>query len=372
MGIKEKYNLKQINNQCLVDKAVMKTRFKNVSCLKMSAPLYVQYELTENCNHLCVFCYNVWKNKKDKVYKKVDLALGQQLKIIDELAKLKIFGLILSGGEPLISKGIFKIIEKASKQYKIEISIITNGVLLTKDVCRRLKECGLSDMQVSLHSFNKQDNDEVTGIKGSFDRTIQGIKNALEYFSTENISINMVPTKKTYNQIYGLAKFLKNLGVVNFTVSSYVYTGNKRLDDQLAPTKEQFLKIYNQIVRVKKHLSMRTFIGGCYPLCSLGRIDDETISLIGNICDAGITQMVINPQGDLRPCVAYGHILGNIFKDDILEIWKNSRILKKIRRMENIPLMCEKCKNLVMCRGGCRASAYNKCKKFDDTHQLIK
>ncbi len=371
MGVKEKYNLKQINRKNLISNASTKTKIKGVSCLKISAPLYVQYEITENCNLRCRFCYNVWKNTNCN-RKKRDLSLKQQLKIIDKLAKMKIFGLILSGGEPLVSKNIFKIIERASKKYKIETSIITNGTLLTRETCKKLKEVGLSDMQISLHSFNKKENDEMTGVKNSFDRTVSGIKNALEYFPTENININMVPTKKTYNQVYNTAKFLKNLGVVNFTVSSYIYTGNKKLDDELAPAKKQFIEIFNQVVKVKNELSMETFIGGCYPLCSLKKkIDNQIISLIGNICDAGVTQMVISPKGDLRPCVAYGHILGNILKDNPLEIWKNSTILKKIRRMENIPQMCKKCKHLVICRGGCRASAYNKRKKFDDIHQLI-
>ncbi len=372
MGIKEKYNLKQINEKFLIDKASMKTRIEKVSCLKISAPLYAQYEIIENCNQRCIFCYNVWKNRKKNSCKKRELTLKQQLKIIDKLARMKIFGLILSGGEPLISKNLFKIIERASKKYGIEVSIITNGTLLTEEVCKRLKENGLSDMQISLHSFKERDNNKITGMKNSFGRTVSGIRNALKYFSPENININMVPTKKTYNQVYDTAKFLKNLGVINFTVSSYVYTGNKKLDKELAPTKKQFLEIYNQIVKVKKELFMRTFIGGCYPLCSLKKkIDDEVISLIGNICDAGVTQIVISPKGDLRPCVAYEHILGNILEDDPLKIWKNSKILKKIRRMENIPLMCERCKHLVICRGGCRASAYNKSKRLDDIHQLI-
>ncbi|MDK2908388.1 MAG: AdoMet-dependent heme synthase [Candidatus Woesearchaeota archaeon] len=372
MGIKERYNLKQIYEKPLISEASMKTRIEGIHCLKISSPLYIQYEITKDCNYRCVFCYNVWKNKKKDSIKERELTLKQQLKIIDKLAEMNVFGLILSGGEPLVSKNLFKIIEKASKRYKIEVSIITNGALLTEEVCKKLKECGLSDMQISFHSFKEKDNDDITGTRNSFRRTTLGIRNALKYFSPEKININMVPIKKTYDDVYSTAKFLKNLGVINFTVSSYVYTGNKKLDEEIAPNKKEFQEIYDQIVKVKNELLMRTFIGGCYPLCSLNkRIDDEVISLIGNICDAGVTQLVIGPNGDLRPCVAYDHILGNILEDDPLKIWKNSKILTKIRRMENIPSLCEGCKHLIICRGGCRASAYNKYKKFDSIHPLL-
>lgn len=320
----------------------------------------------------CVFCYNVWKNKKKKDSKKKHLIPKQQLKIIDKLAKMNIFGLIISGGEPLISKNIFEIIERASKKHKIETSIITNGALLTKENCRRLKESGLLDMQISLHSCDEKSNDQITGIKGSYKKTITGIKNALKFFQPEDINVNMVPTKKTYNQVYNTAKFLKKLGIINFTVSSYIYSGNKKLDDLLAPTRKNFQEIYDQVVRIKNKLFMHTFIGGCYPLCCLSKIDNKTISLIGNICDAGVTQMVISPEGDIRPCVAYNHVLGNILKENPINIWRNSLILNKIRRMENIPTMCKKCKYLVFCRGGCRASAYNERQKLNDVHQLLK
>ncbi|HJX50923.1 MAG TPA: radical SAM protein [Candidatus Nanoarchaeia archaeon] len=372
MGIKEKYNLKQINNQNLIKNTTIKTKIGRVSCLKINSPLYAQYELTENCNYKCIFCYNVWKNNKNKIDKKEYLTEKQQLKIIDKLAEMNIFGLIISGGEPLTSKSIFKIIERSSKKYKIETSIITNGALLTEDVCKKLKENGLSDMQISLHSFKEKDNDRITGIRGSYKKTIRGIRKALKYFHSENININMVPTKMTYQDVYSTAKFLKKLGIINFTVSSYVYTGNQKLDNMLAPSRENFQEIYNQIVKIKNKLHMNTFIGGCYPLCSLSKkIDKEVVSLIGNICDAGVTQIVISPQGEIRPCVAYNHILGNILKDNPLKIWRNSKILKKIRRMENIPEECSKCKYLVVCRGGCRASAYNRHKKLNDTHQLL-
>lgn len=372
MSVKEKYNLKQITDPNLISNASIPTKIKGISCLKISSPLYAQYEISVNCNYRCIFCYNVWKNKKEDSSRKKSLTLKQQLEIIDKLAKMKIFGLIISGGEPLVSKNIFKIIKKAVKEYGIETSIITNGSLLTEETCQKLKESGLSDMQISLHSYKEKENDLITGTNGSYYKTIKGIKNALKYFSPENINVNMVPTKKTYKQVYETAKFLKNLGVINFTVSSYVYTGNKELDKELAPTKKNFQEIFKQVLKVKKELRMRTFIGGCYPLCALNRkINGEVISLIGNICDAGVTQIVIGPEGELRPCVVYGQILGNILKDNPKKIWKNSKFLKKIREMENIPMMCKKCECLLICRGGCRASAYNEKRKLNDVHQLL-
>ena len=117
---------------------------------------------------------------------------------------------------------------------------------------------------------------------------------------------------------------------------------------------------------------MNAYIGGCYPLCALNkRIDKKITSRIGNTCDAGVTQIVIGPNGDIRPCVSYDFVIGNIFKDNLKELWKNSPFLKKLRRMENIPKKCIKCKHLSICRGGCRASAYNYYKKLNALHPLL-
>ena len=223
MDIESKFNLIQFKKLDFIKEAIAPTKIKNIFCLKTKTPLYAQYEITANCNYKCSFCYNVWKNNNKKnSFKKGELNKVQQLEIIDKLAELEIFGLIISGGEPLVDPHLIDVVKRAVKKHHIETSIITNGSLLTEENCRKLKEAGLSDMQISLHSFKPKLNDKLTQTRNSFYKTLNGIKNALKYFGSSNININMVPTKQTYKQVYNMAKFLKEIGITNFSASSFV------------------------------------------------------------------------------------------------------------------------------------------------------
>jgi len=79
--------------------------------------------------------------------------------------------------------------------------------------------------------------------------------------------------------------------------------------------------------------------------------------MVNNYCDAGLNQLVISPEGDIRPCVCLKENLGNIFKENIKEIWKKNKFILNIRKLRYIPDDCKSYKYLALCRGGCRASA---------------
>jgi len=345
------------------------TKFDGVKTIKTDTPLFAQYELTESCNQNCFFCYNVWKGEEKQESKK-HLTNNDRLKVIDKLIELEIFGLILSGGEPLLIKNIEELISKADKA-KIDVTIITNGIFLTKNKCQSLFNSGLKGLQISLHSCKEDEHDKITGVKGSFIKTFENIKESLKIFGAESINVNMVATSETYHRTYDTAKLLSQIGVKNFSASSYSYSGLGKINKN-APNKTHFRILFEQLLKAKKDFDISTLISGSFPLCVLERkITSEVKSLIGNICDAGITQIVVNPKGEVRPCVSYKNIIGNVLYDDIRQIWQSNSFLQSLRQLENIPDSCKECTHLIHCCGGCRASAMEYFNKFDALHPLI-
>ncbi len=158
------FNIKNFN------KIYSKTKFPNVFYLKLKSPLAIQYELTSGCNQKCVFCYNVWKegcvfSKKKTLSKKI------QFRIIKKIIETEVFDIIFSGGEPLLVNWLDELIQMASDK-NIRTTIITNGVLLTKDKATKLKKAGLKSMQISLHHYDSEINDTLTNKKGSFEVVI--------------------------------------------------------------------------------------------------------------------------------------------------------------------------------------------------------
>ena len=363
-------NITQLLKANDLKNAYEKTCLPNCKYLKIKAPLATQFELTSGCNQRCIFCYNVWKgicsNKNS-----VTLSKENQMKVIDKVIENEIFDIIFSGGEPLLVNWLEELIKKCSDA-KIYTTIITNGTLMSLKRAKSLKTAGLKDMQISIHHHDSKKNDALTNAVGSFEKTFRGIKNALKIFGPENINVNMVALPKTYNEVYKMAKFLSSIGIKFFSVSTPSVTGKMKGDKSLVIDKEMFLSIYNQLRKAKKDLSIEVGFTGGFPICLLPEINSETVKMIGNFCDTGLNQVIIGPDGELRPCVCLSENLGNILKDDLKKIWKTNKFLLDIRKMKFVPKECHDCKYVSFCRGGCRASAQGYFGKINSIDPLMK
>lgn len=343
------FNLKGFNS------IYKKTIIPNVYYLKINAPLAAQLELSGNCNQKCIFCYNTWKESCSKSDTK-SLSKNQHLIILDKLIKNNIFEITFSGGEPLLTSWLEELIKKCSDK-KIETTIITNGILLNKKRVKSLKKAGLENMQISLHHYNKKINNKLTGNKNSFENTINGIKNAIKIFGNEKINVNMVALPETYKDVYKMAKFLKSMNVKSFTVGTPAVTGEMKNNKEIVINKKIFLEIYNELISAKKDFNLSVGFTGGFPICILPKLNSETIGMISNYCDAGLNQLVIDPEGNIKPCVCLNYKLGNILKEDIKKIWSKNKFLLNIRKLKYTPKECKNCKYISICRGGCRASA---------------
>ena len=158
-------------------KAYGDTEIPNCKYLKIKSPLAVQFELTSGCNQRCIFCYNVWKGLCSEK-KAIKMSKEKQLQVIDKIIENEIFDIIFSGGEPLLVDWLEDLIKKC-KGARMYTTLITNAQLMTLERAKSLKDAGLDDMQISIHHYNPEKNDELTKIKGSFTKSIEGIKNVI-------------------------------------------------------------------------------------------------------------------------------------------------------------------------------------------------
>jgi radical SAM protein with 4Fe4S-binding SPASM domain len=79
-------------------------------------------------------------------------------------------------------------------------------------------------------------------------------------------------------------------------------------------------------------------------------------------CGAGRFYVALEPNGDIYPCVFFPHEesmkVGNLFKDNFEEVWRNSKLFWEIRDKDKLKENCGSCQYRYTC-GGCRARAYN-------------
>ncbi len=173
-----------------------------------SAILGITYRCQCNCIHCSAGLY-----KKDI---KSELSTKEWFSLLDDIDRLGVPRINLSGGEALLREDLFEIIEYASRKFILILE--SNGQLLTESNIKRLKKAGLSCVAVSIDSHIPAVHDNLRGLEGCFRKAIEGIinckKNRLPCF----LSTYIPSERAKYDEIHNLMKLAKNLGILAIRV----------------------------------------------------------------------------------------------------------------------------------------------------------
>lgn len=151
---------------------------------------YIRVSITDKCNLRCIYCSP--KPFLLKPYSEI-LTYDEILKILSVGGQMGISKVRITGGEPLLRKGIIQFLERLSSIKSIKnITLTTNGLLLFS-MAEHLWKVGLRKLNISMDTLNKDKFKAITGINGL--KTVKiGIKKALEV-GFNPIKINVVSLK---------------------------------------------------------------------------------------------------------------------------------------------------------------------------------
>ena len=317
---------------------------KELTELIWSRPNFAQVELTRNCNFRCKFCFencdvkDKYEDKPPEMWKKV----------IDNLYDLGIKKIHFSGGENFLYT-YFKDILRYSKEKGLVNLINTNGSIDISSIINYSDE-----FVFSLHGY-KEVNDEITGVRGSFERTINNIEKALN--SGKKVSVNTVLIKENFENYEKLYSYLeekfKNL-TYSPTMAIPCYTG-KKFDSLSVPINKENMKKY--LCYVGK-IGKEKFV---YKHGLYGLLGKEEKIMQMPVCAAGKSKLIIKYNGNVYPCNFFQteeFLCGNVFEEDLQDIWKNGKGFNKFREYylnDKLPEECANCKKHDNCFSGCRA-----------------
>lgn len=138
---------------------------------------YLRISITDRCNLACRYC--VPKTSLPSLHHKEIARYEEILHIVEIAAGLGITKIRVTGGEPLVRKGVFSFIQQLSQIKGIgEIALTTNGVLLEKNVSN-LIQAGVHRINVSLDTLKPERFKFISG-KDAFHQVWRGIMEALE------------------------------------------------------------------------------------------------------------------------------------------------------------------------------------------------
>lgn len=330
------------------------------------APFLVVWDFTYACNLHCKHCYSTagkpWKD---------ELSTQEALKTVDILADAGITALAFSGGEPLIRKDFFEVASYAAKQGMF-VAVATNGTMITRDVAEKMKKCGVGYVQISLDG-TKETHEKFRGIKGIYEKVVEGIINAKDAGLITCISTTA--TKINANDILAIMDLAEELEVEWFTLYNFIPVGRGSFEIDLKPEeKEELLKELWRRLKTKKKVN---FVSTAPYYARVALQEESEIApthfynpklkgkskrlaeFIGG-CGCGRFYIAMRANGNIEPCVFFPLKLANIKDfgsgDDFLKFWRENKVLEDLRNKDKIEV-CGKCKYRYVC-GGCRARAY--------------
>lgn len=282
----------------------------------ISAPIYVRIKPINKCCHKCFFCvYNPdMSNMHENINKCDKLKTSKLFEILDDFKEIGVKAVTYSGGgEPLMHDGIVEVFNKTIEN-KIDLSLITNGQLLTGNISKALTHAKW--IRISADYY---DSDTFVKSRGTTNKMFNKIIENMQEFSLHenrkcDISINYIITNYNFDNIQKAVLLFKSANVGNIRFSpvwvpnffEYHKKIEKRVLQQLEYCKKNFMtnsfKIYDSY-NIVKDILYRSY-DKCYIM--------QTIPVIG-------------ADGNIYAChnKSYSNdaIIGNILNNRFKNIW---------------------------------------------------
>lgn len=323
---------------------------KSKSFLFTTKPTHlgVWLHITNQCNLRCTYCY-VYKTSDKMSYEIAKKAVD---KIIFSAHKhgFKNITFKFAGGEPLLEfKQVLNTVNYArtlalKNKIKIDFVIISNGVLLTDEICKSLKENKLR-LAISLDGLGKYHDQTrifANGL-GTFKYVEKGIKNILKYKIPFNVIITI--SSKNIDNIPDLTEYLlKNK--IPFTFNFFRENPNvhEELEGDDKKLVEQLKKAYKKI---SDNLPSYSMINGL-----LDRVTFKRPHL--NACGMGQNYIVVRHDGKLISCqMTQNKVIGSIEDNDLIETMLKGNFIRPRGLTVESKFPCKDCQWKYVCCGGC-------------------
>jgi len=326
---------------------------------RLSSPLNAQMEVTEACNNACIHCYNYWRyletgellDRDDRTR-----SLGHFLAILDEIINAGVATVAFTGGEPFLRRDILFDLVAHAKHAGLDVSINTNGALMTTGDVQRVVELSVDSLIVSLLSSRPGTHNDLVSAD-TFTKTSKAIQMLAR--TDVVLDVNMVTSKKNWQQVRETAEYVKSLGGTAFSTTPVIACHLSSEHLALMLSGDELRATMHDLLWVKNELGLSVAVLEPIARCLFTKEERKLFKdFVGTrICMGGISDCAISADGDLRACIMSSDIGGNVTREGIYEAWAN---LSHWKEAEMLPSRCLICSYVDRCGGGCRVAAFSK------------
>jgi AdoMet-dependent heme synthase len=330
-------------------------------------PFIAIWEITQACDLACFHCRASARPDRDPM----ELSTAEGKNLIDQIAALKVPVFVLTGGDPIKRPDLFELIGHA-RSLGVRVSLTPSATpLLTKDIVVRLKDAGLARLAVSMDGASAKTHDAFRGMAGSFARTLDAVRWANEIGLP--VQINTTFSRRNIAEIDDIVALMEGLKITLWSVFFLVPTGRGKLNDLLSA--EEFESVFAKVYKLSRTASfdIKTTEAQHYRRFLLQQrvaerklgIDagselDRAADVIGRAprgLNDGKGFVFISHKGEVFPSGFLPLAAGNIRKQGLAEIYRNSPLFRDLRDTSKLEGKCGSCEFKEIC-GGSRARAH--------------
>jgi PqqA peptide cyclase len=244
------------------------------------------------------------------------------------------------GGEPLLRRDLVELVRGARERAGAPfVSLYTSALHATPQLSARLGEAGLNAALVSLISHRREVHDAFTGLHGSWDMTLAGLRH-FQAAGVEVYTFTAVHTEN-YRDVRGIDAFVRQ--ELGGHPLFYQYVPQRR-NDPLMLGAEAWHEIKHWVLMEANREHMEFVRRFCL--------------LTGNVCSGGNFVLTVKADGTVQPCPFVSDVpLGSVSAQDIWTIYRNRFHAERFLEFKRLPAACAPCAYRSVCGGGCRASA---------------
>jgi len=295
----------------LVPKVVR--NYVRLAVLKRPVLRSVDFATTFECQARCAHCYSGEMRDENRSV----LSESQVVRTLDECLRLGALAVNLAGGESLLDRRIFSILRHV-KPWQAVTVVTTNGLLLTAENVRRLRESRLYLLAVSLDAPDAEGHDAFRGTPGLFDAAVSGIRRARRAGIRVMINTMISADKLRDGTVDRMVELARGQGaVLNLILPAYAGEQKKHGTSFLAPDTLSLLRRYLSLPDVRW---------------------DGSSNYLREGCGAGVEKIAITPYGDVLACALIQASFGNVLEEPLEAIWKRMLRVKEFAEVNDFCL----------------------------------
>lgn len=300
---------------------------------------------------------------------KLELTDKEAEQLIRDVAELRPPRFVFAGADPLQRDGIYSLVQYAASCGLHPTMVLSPESDVSYAAIAMLKQSNLSRLELVLEAGTETGHDGICGMAGSFARTLQAIRWANECRLPVQIHTHI--GRRNLEEIESIASLIKPFRIIGWSISFPVPHGGISLRD--LPSAAEFEEAFARIHKVAQTVAFkiktveaphyRRFVVQQRHRLKAANAGGEAVPFGENGIPGVLpvnearASVFISSTGDVFPGDALRVSAGNVRRQKLVDIYRDSTLLDSLRDTANLKGKCGECEFKEMC-GGSRARAW--------------